>query len=288
MFFRRSGMTISKVTHVGTSAPSDPFEGMLWLDTSQNTIRLKVFRDNQWVLPQFHIHGHSPYDITPQGNGSGLNADKLGELHASTTPNPYTIPASNSMGVLYSAWFSNTIRSFENTIDPVAYYNQNGQDYPLQVGEVARISFNNTTSAPLRIATYSDTEYLMWIIPSNTGSNSGGGDNPIYLNPNNTTYNNAFVYAGVYRNSSGLGSSYVTYSSFRIGWSWSHIFCIIRNLTVYKNITGICDTYRGSTDWPALIIFSTDWRDTTTSWTSLGTVVFPQNSSGYVLVQRIF
>jgi hypothetical protein len=29
------------------------------------------------------------------------------------------------------------------------------------------------------------------------------------------------------------------------------------------------------------------WNDTTTAWTSLGTIVFPQQTSGYILVRRL-
>lgn len=176
---------------------------------------------------------------------------------------------------------------FENAIDTIAYYNRTGQDYPLQVGEVAKISFSNVTSQPLRIAIPNDSEYNMWVIPSNTGGTSGGTGSPIYLRPNNATYGNAFVWAELYRNSDGASSLYTTYSAFRIGFGFSHIFCVIRNLQQCKNVMGFFESYGYSPAFPAIAIFSTDWRDTTTAWTSLGTIVWPQATSGYILVQRI-
>lgn len=197
------------------------------------------------------------------------------------------VVGSKSTGLIETAWLPNSIRGFENPIDTVAYYNQTGQEYFLQVGEVAKVSFSDTTTVPLRIATQSDTAYMMWFIPSNVGGTSGATAAPIYLNPNNTTYSNAFVYAEVFRNSSGLNSNYVTYSSFRIGWAFIFGIYIIRNLTVYKSVIGIYDVYGVSVCYPTTTVFSTDWRNTTTPWSSLGTVVFPQNSSGYILVQRI-
>lgn len=52
----------------------------------------------------------------------------------------------------------------------------------------------------------------------------------------------------------------------------------------------VCDDNKiigASYSYPDLNIFSTDWRDTTTPWTSLGTIVFPQPSSGYIIVRRL-
>ncbi|MEM4620948.1 MAG: hypothetical protein QW607_12150 [Desulfurococcaceae archaeon] len=236
--------------------------------------------DNFEILGQAFV-GNDP---TTQ---KAKDADKVDGYHASQTPSANTIPVANALGVIANAWLSNAIRGFENPINPVAYYNQTGQEYFLQVGEVAKVSFFNTTIVPLRIATQSDTAYMMWLLPSNTGGTSGGTPAPIYLNPNNTTYSNAFVYAEVYRNANGFGHGYATYSSFRIGYTFSFGFYVIRSLTTYKSIVGMYDVYGNSPDYPAIIVFSTDWRNTTTPWTSLGTVVFPQNSSGHILIQRI-
>jgi hypothetical protein len=162
-----------------------------------------------------------------------------------------------------------------------------GSNYLLQVGEVAKIDFTNTTSQPLRIATQNGTYYEMHLIPSNTGGTSGATDAPIFLNPNDTTYSGSFYYAQVIMASNGLGSSYLTYSNFRIGHSYSSITIYITNRNIYKNIKGFYDRYGRSEFFPAINIFSTDWRNTTTAWTILGTVVFPQSSSGTILVRRL-
>lgn len=234
----------------------------------------------------FEILGQAFVDNDPTTQ-KAKDADRVDGYHASQTPAANTIPVADSLGIIANAWLSNAIRGFENPVDPVVYYNQTGQEYFLQVGEVAKIVFNNVTTVPLRIATQSDTEYMMWLIPSNTGGTSGGTAAPIYLNPNNTTYSNAFVFAEIFRNSSGLGSNYLTYSAFRIGYSFTHGLYIIRNLTIYKGIAGVYDIYGNASDYPCITCFSCDWRNTTTSWTSLGAIVFPRNSSGYVLVRRI-
>jgi hypothetical protein len=161
------------------------------------------------------------------------------------------------------------------------------EDYPLAVGEEAIINFTDATSVPLHIATQDGTVYELHLIPSNPGGTSGGGNNPIYLNPNNTTYSNAFVYASLYRNSAGSNSDYITNSAFKIGHGYSAVYCIIINRTVYKNIRAYFDVYGLSPDYPTIVISSIDWRDTTTPWTSLGTITFPQSTSGQILVRRI-
>ena len=157
----------------------------------------------------------------------------------------------------------------------------------LQVGEEAYISFSDTKSVPLRIATQSGTYYECYLVCSNPGGTSGGAEGAIFLNPNNTTYSDSFVYAGLVRSSSASGSSYITYSAFRVAYAFVSSVFYITNFVQYKNVIGIYDIYGISNGYPCLVIFSTDWRDTTTPWTSLGTIVFPQNTSGYIIVRRL-
>jgi len=140
---------------------------------------------------------------------------------------------------------------------------------------------------PLRIATQSGTYYECHLVCSNPGGTSGGTAAPVYLNPNNTTYSNSFVYAQLYRNSSGLGSGYHTYSAFRCGYAFVSSVFYVTNFVQYKNVKGIYDIYGQDVNYPTAVISSTDWRDTTTPWTSLGTIVFPQATSGYIIVRRL-
>ena len=160
------------------------------------------------------------------------------------------------------------------------------EDYFLKVGEEAYISFSNVMQVPLHIATQDGTYYEMHIIPSNTGGMTGGLA-PIYLYPNDTTYSGAFYYAEFYRHANLFNNYYQQHSAFRIGWAFSCITTWVTNRTQYKNVRGIYDIYGTSTGYPCLTVFSTDWRDTTTAWTSLGTVVFPQSTSGEILVRRL-
>jgi len=161
------------------------------------------------------------------------------------------------------------------------------EDYFLKVGEEAYISFSNVTQVPLRIATQDGTYYEMHIIPANTGGTSGGQTAAIHLYPNNITYAGAFYYAEVFRNSVGPGGGYLQYSAFRIGHTFSCVTAWITNRTQYKNVRGFQDLYGASYYYPTVLAFSTAWRDTTTPWASLGTVVFPQSTSGEILVRRL-
>jgi hypothetical protein len=212
------------------------------------------------------------------------DADTVDGFHASQTPAPNVIVPLNANRILdLSATY---VKSNVYTFRRVDLTNETS-DYMLQVGEEAIINFTNATSVPLRIATQSGTYYEAHIICSNTGGTSGAGGDPIFLNPNNTTYSDAFVCAQIQRNADSFASNYTTYDAFRCGVAFSTIMFYITNYTQYKNIKGFSDSWGGSTFYPRITIFSTDWRDTTTSWTSLGTITFPQLTSGYILVRRL-
>ena len=161
------------------------------------------------------------------------------------------------------------------------------EDYFLKVGEEAYISFSNVTQVPLHIATQDRTYYEMHIIPANAGGTSGASTDPTYLYPNNTTYADAFVFAYICRHQTLFNSESSTHSAFRVGSRFCSSISWITNRTTYKNIRFIVDVYGFSSGYPSLGIASSDWRDTTTPWTSLGTVVFPQSTSGEILVRRL-
>jgi len=161
------------------------------------------------------------------------------------------------------------------------------EDYFLKVGEEAYISFSNVTQVPLHIATQDGTYYEMHIIPANTGGHTGGTGADYELYPNNTTYTNQFVFAGFYRISTVLNSVYVTRSYFPLGSYYATPTAWITNRTNYKNVRVVWSSYGNTYAWPYIFVASADWRDTTTPWTSLGTIKFPQSTSGEILVRRL-
>jgi len=95
------------------------------------------------------------------------------------------------------------------------------------------------------------------------------------------------VEAVLWRNSEGGYSNYFTYSAFRCGYAFSSSVFLITNFVQYKNVKGYYDIWGVGSAYPIIVISNTDWRDTTTAWTSLGTITFPQSSSGYILVRRL-
>jgi len=159
-------------------------------------------------------------------------------------------------------------------------------DYMLQVGEEAIIRFTDTTSVPLRIATQSGTYYEMDIVVSNNVGTSGGTPTTIFLNPNNTTYSNAFSYVEIFKTNVGPGHNFFTYSAFRMGWAIGDVRVYIINFTTHKSVKGI-DMQTGTSDAPVVHLYASQWNDLTTLWTSLGTITFPQETSGYILVRRL-
>jgi len=213
-----------------------------------------------------------------------LNADLVDGYHVSLEPAPNVIVPLNEEGYLD---LSNTTAKINAYSFKRVNLSDATEDYELRKGEEAIIDFTNASSVPLHIATYDNTYYEFILATSNTGGTSGAVDNPIFLYPNNTTYSNAFRLAIFYRTSSGGGSAYKTFSAFQIGRCFGSIHCFIFNKTVYKNVKGFFDLYGKSTVYPGLSCFSTDWRDNSTPWTSLGSIIFPQLSSGRILVRRL-
>jgi len=159
-------------------------------------------------------------------------------------------------------------------------------DYMLQVGEEAIINFTNATNVPLRIATQNGTYYEMDLI-SFTPIRTGLGA-PIFLNPNNTTYSNAFRFMSAYiaDNLSSVTGARITYNAFRISWAGAHVRVYIHNITVAKNVKSFAYVW-DSVNGCGIAIELTYWNDTTTLWTSLGTITFPERYSGYILIRRL-
>jgi hypothetical protein len=213
-----------------------------------------------------------------------LNADEVDGFHASLTPAPNTIVPLNPQGILDLS--STYIRSNVYTFRRVDLSNATS-DYMLQVGEEAYISFSNTTSVPLRIATQSGTYYEMDLI--SFVQLKSGTNNPVFLNPNNTTYSNAFTFMNVYINDSinNPSSSKVTYNAFRISWGVTHARVYIHNITTAKSVKSLAHVWDSTSNGCALTMELTYWNDTSTAWTSLGTITFPQSTSGYILVRRL-
>jgi hypothetical protein len=160
------------------------------------------------------------------------------------------------------------------------------EDYLLKVGEEAYISFNNITTLPLKIATVNDSFYEAYLIPSRPGTLIGDSTR-IKLLPNNTEYTNQIVFTYIFRNSNTFNSTFAISSHCYIGAGHANISMWIVNRKQYKNVRSVADSYGASTNYPIIIEISNDWRNTTTEWTSLGTIIFPMTTSGEIIVRRL-
>jgi len=162
------------------------------------------------------------------------------------------------------------------------------EDYFLKVGEEAYISFSNVTQVPLRIATQDGTYYEMHVIGSNTLAFPSWQNTSILLAPNNTAYTGEFVHALFYRSGPGFYSSYATNQNyFFLGAGYTSATVYITNRLNYKNVRVIQDLYGMSEYGPLMHLVSADWRNTTTPWTSLGTIIYTWSASGEILVRRL-
>jgi hypothetical protein len=239
--------------------------------TGQVQTELNLANANFTTLAQAFLN-QDPTSLTVL---NAVNSLRVGGYGVSATPIPNTLLPLNSSGqfpasVIPSSGYSNPVDLSSATTD-----------YLLKVGEVAYIRFTNVSSFPLHIATMDGTYYEMHLVSNNT---SGYG-NPIYLNPNNTSYWNSFYYTGYRVWVWGWTVDYYVYNSFRIGWGVPVSTVFISNHRTLKTVRGLNGEYYWGTD--EVSFCGSIWNDTTTSWTSLGTITFPQATSGYVLVRRL-
>lgn len=159
-------------------------------------------------------------------------------------------------------------------------------DYLLGVGETAKITYTSATSVPLHIATQ---EGLYEFTISGNLSTTVANDNNISVLPNNTTYSAQFTEVG-YKISSGNSSAIVLDASTnQFNTAWSNAVSAnlsISTKTTAKTLQGTVLNKRvnGTTEHFTISSF---WNDTSTAWTSLGTITFPFAQSGIIVIKRI-
>lgn len=159
-------------------------------------------------------------------------------------------------------------------------------DYLLGVGETAKITYTSATSVPLHIATQ---EGLYEFTISGNLSTTVANDNNISVLPNNTTYSAQFTEVG-YKISSGNNSAIILDASTnQFNTAWSNAVSAnlsISTKTTAKTLQGTVLNKRvnGTTEHFTISSF---WNNTSTAWTSLGTITFPFAQSGIIVIKRI-
>jgi hypothetical protein len=261
---------LAKLMNVSSTAPISSYNGQLWLDTSQSPPVLKIWNVNNWI-----------------NAGYVTNSDKLDGFHANLTPSANVIVPLNTDGILdlsdtyvKSSMFKLNWKDLTNATE----------DYALSIGETAYISFSNTNTVSLHIATSNGTFYELNLLCSNNIGTSGATSGAIKLKPNNTTYTDAFRRRQLYVNSASTSVGYNVVNdddTFAIGFAFSDSSVLISNFTTSKTVRCNIIKWGLTDDIATLILSASSWVDTTTAWTSLGTITFPQNTTGKILVRRL-
>lgn len=159
-------------------------------------------------------------------------------------------------------------------------------DITLQVGQSCYIDFSSATSIPLYVACANNQQYEIVYISNNYTPASGTG-NP-QLQPNNTTYSSAFTGATIYQ-SGGTAAALAsgTNNAFYISVGQHTINAIIRvtTNTLYKNCISVYQSKNTTGNYQDGV-YTNAWNDTTTAWTSLGTITQLYVDTGRIYVKR--
>lgn len=213
------------------------------------------------------------------------NSDMLDGFHASLTIGANTIIPLDTNSILdLTATF---VKSNVYTFRRVDLTNATS-DYELQVGEEAVYTWDTTVSLTLslKIALVEGLYELLIQAPHQTAS-----DITCNLYPNNTTYSNAFAFTlvSVTEGASQPGALSVTYSLFHLyhATSGGISYHLISTRTTAKFMFGIQRVSR-YTGGGGIYLYGSRWKDTTTIWSSLGTLTTSAaNGTIEVIVRRL-
>jgi hypothetical protein len=218
--------------------------------------------------PAFQLGPNAQNQLIPY-----LNADKVDGFDVSQTPAPNVIVPLNADGVLdlSQTYVKSSVYTFRR-VDLTGATS----DYLLQVGEEAIVRFTNATSVSLRIALVNDAVYEFFSPSIPQGS---------LLYPNNTAFSSQFIAFRLY--------VYWTGSSYDVGYdgntaSGFFFFAEINRALIINDLTAkrILASY-GDIPRRHIGISGSLWNNTTTPWTSLGTISFSWPISGFILVRRL-
>lgn len=212
-----------------------------------------------------------------------LSASILGPIsELSNTSTLSKITESNNLPLwIGSAWPGGSSNISNQVIDLTGYLT----DYELQVGQTALMSFTNATTIPLRVATVEGL-YEINILRTD-GANPSTNSTYCCLMPNNTAYSSSFTCQRSYQygavNSTGAE---LTMDRFYICED-KIIQGRITVSTIKTDKTCIGEAYCRRSDAAFNCYNGGRWNDTTTSWSSLGSISTGTAFSGKVIIKRI-
>jgi hypothetical protein len=231
--------------------------------------------------PAFQLGPNARNQLIPY-----LNADKVDGFDVSQTPAPNVLVPLNADGVLDLS--QTYVRSSVYTFRRVDLTNATS-DYPLAIGEEAIIYFDTTqsTTKNLRIATSEGLYQMMIWAKYDTRINN----NRVVLYPNNQSYSNAITLIGLWLDEgtylgygTGVGSGFALARIIQGGL----LMCYFSTYRLGKFMI-VWHTVVGSVGHGRLWYGVQRWNDTTTSWSSLGTISTEgsQNGTLIILVRRL-
>jgi hypothetical protein len=248
-----------------TTAPNLAYPGKLWIDADRF---LKYYNGSSWQNLKVSF------------------ADTVDGFHASPTPAPFTLVPLNENGILDLS--STYIRSDVYTFRRVHLVNATS-DYDLQLGEEAYYVWDTTrnTSLPLRIRVSGMLYEMIVVVP-----NRASGAINLTLFPNNTSYSSAFQRTTIHPHGASPSvfnwkdaPSAIFYEQVGGGGmliSW------LQTTTNNKGEMHHMTIQHGNASFSLHMQVAHRWLDTTTVWSSLGTLVIgASNGTLYVLVRRL-
>ncbi|HQT65349.1 MAG TPA: hypothetical protein PLO16_12635 [Acidocella sp.] len=152
-------------------------------------------------------------------------------------------------------------------------------DLALSVGQSAYINVTAATSVPLHIATGDNQLYELTMQLSMPTSATVQNTS---LSPNNTGYSSAIFYQMLAASGGATNAAYAINSNFELSdVAFGFAKYTISTKIISKIILGNMQYYNG------IRSMQSTWNDTTTAWTSLGTINFPFSATGQIVVKRV-
>lgn len=160
-------------------------------------------------------------------------------------------------------------------------------DIGLNVGESCYLDFSAVTTAPLRIATATEQIYEINCTGTYTTAAAAG---VTYLQPNNQNYVNNFVLRQFWGTGVGTGASGIANidNGFRMEPGGASIYnarMTVQTRTASKR--SITNAASSTNNTSYISVVGSEWIDTTTVWSSLGSIILPNAWTGRVTVRRV-
>jgi hypothetical protein len=250
-----------------STAPSLTYPGKLWIDENE---LLRYFNGSNWR------------DLKVSFADA---ADTVDGFHASLTPAPNVIVPLNASGVLDLS--GTYIRSNVYTFRRVNL--TNATDYDLQLGEEAYYVWDTTvsTSLPLRIRVSGMLYEMIVVVPNRIGYSVN-----LELFPNNMSYSSAFQRTTLYPSSDNQAVynwkdtiNFILYEQVGGG---GVLISLLQTTTGNKGEIHYMTLQNTNASFSCHMQVAHRWNDTTTVWSSLGTLVIGSpNGIIYVSIRRL-